>query len=160
MQKIIWIFLDVDGVLNSESAFIYNHQLWEKDKNVNITAVIDEQKLIIFNDFCQKLKEQEITPRIILSSTWRKSPYLKEVLSNRLKKYGLILYGETPCLSKERGYEIQEFCQMHNIHKNSIIIFDDDSDMQDYSDRLVKTYFRDGLTYKDVECALLTTPRT
>lgn len=151
----IWIFLDVDGVLNSESAFIYNHQLWEKDKSVDISAVIDEQKIIIFKEFCRILEETGITPRIILSSSWRSSEKHVAILSGRLERYHLFIEGVTPRLLQSRGCEIREFCRNLNIHKKSIIIFDDDADMEEFSDRLVKTYVRDGLTYKDIEKGLV-----
>ena len=61
----------------------------------------------------------------------------------------------TPILGTERGIEIAQFCEEHSISKEDVIILDDDSDMCDYSDRLIKTYLRNGLTYLDTERALV-----
>lgn len=155
MKRTIYIFLDIDGVLNSESAYIYNYQQVKKGLKKDTVAVINEERLIVFDDLCRKISRANYEYRIILSSTWRKSDVLIETIQDRLDNYNLKIHDKTKILGIGRGYEIKEYCDRFNIPKEDIVILDDDSDMEDYSDRLVQTYFRDGLTYFDTERALI-----
>lgn len=154
-MRTIYIFLDIDGVLNSESAFIYNYQQYKKGIAKDTVAVVDEQRLIIFNDLCERIKKADCKFKIILSSTWRKSNDLIKILEDRLNEYNLTIDDMTCHIGSLRGYQISHYCESHNISKDDVVILDDDNDMDNYIDRLINTYFRDGLTYSDTEKALI-----
>lgn len=157
-NRTIYIFLDIDGVLNNESAFQLNYLMDKKKKAKLTSAVIDEQKLLVLKDLCDKIKESKKSHneyKIIISSTWRKSEQLLSIIKEKLNEFDMNYIDITPILGTERGIEIAQFCEEHSISKEDVIILDDDSDMCDYSDRLIMTYLRDGLTYLDTERALV-----
>lgn len=159
MDRIIYIFLDIDGVLNNESAFELNYRMYKKGKSELTSALIDDQKLLILKDFCNQITKSEKSHneyRIVISSSWRKADNLLSIIKEKLNEVDLDFIDTTPyCFSGERGEEIAQFCNEHNISKEDTVILDDDSDMADYHDRHIKTYTRDGLTYLDTEKALI-----
>ena len=82
------IFLDIDGVLNSDEYF-------EKTVHLNIQGIeseIDIEKVKLL-----KKAIDETGAKVVLSSTWRykrKVKYLKELLSH----YGIVIVDSTPFL--------------------------------------------------------------
>lgn len=137
------IFLDVDGVLNSEKFFIDNH----------IRGLLDE-----IDDFCVQLLKEIIDrtgAEIVLSSSWRVGAHSKNPfnpfpkLENALKKHGLKILDMTPVLNGTRGKEIKAWLSKHSVDK--FVILDDESDMDDLLPHLVKTTFENGLTRVEVE---------
>ena len=73
-----------------------------------------------------------------------------------LKEYELDQYiiGYTPILNKPRGIEIQEYLNQLD-YKPNFIILDDDTDMENLIDYLIKTNIKVGLTEENVEEAIL-----
>ena len=137
MNRSLYLFLDIDGVLNSESSFKYYYQIWQKHKDIEILASIDEQRLIIFHDLWEELIKRGYDPHLILSSTWRFSTNLVDIIENRIGTYDLFIEDMTPFLpGYPRGEEIRRYCEEHHIQKEDVIIFDDHDDMEDYLDRL------------------------
>lgn len=127
------IFLDVDGVLNSEHWYKKNHK--RHPERCRTDTAIDPR-------YVRNLRKvvKKTGAKIVLSATCRgvvrkdKTHYLHQIL----KKYGLEIYDYTIRLSGERGHEIQDWLDKHRNVEN-IVILDDDSDMLHLTKYLVKT---------------------
>lgn len=143
-NKILYIFLDIDGVLNRK---------------------LDWQRMFTFNNACLNnfdsllgylCNKQKYTVKIILTSTWRtgfceNNTDIFAPLIQILNKYNLQIDGTTPVTTdKSRQQEIDYYIRRNDIH-NYIILDDDKMLFDDYSDG--QLYFTDcnvGLTEKDV----------
>lgn len=142
------IFLDVDGVLNSDEHF-------NRVRNSNVKGIerdIDVQKI-------QLLKKaiDETGAKVVLSSSWRHSimgEYLKELLAS----YN-IYTDSTPFIKNERGLEIKQWLTEHLNVENFVILDDEifDSYDEELMKRLIKISdangrgFGEGLLPKDVD---------
>lgn len=118
------IFLDIDGVLNSEDYAIYRYYGHKVDEE---HAFIDKRAIIFLNYI---LKETDA--ELVLSSSWRGSDTTNQVLKdNGLSKD---LFDSTPYLdSRFRGDEIQKWIddyESNNPKLESYVIIDDDTDMR------------------------------
>lgn len=148
------IFLDIDGVLNSEEWF-------KKRKNYDI----DPEKVELLKEIVDRTGAQ-----IVLSSTWRT---LGENLENGkqhpqytyliecLKKFKLQILDHTPYLSNARPKEIKEWIDEHGGKENiAFVSLDDDFPSFWYKkygleNCLVKTsFYTGGLKREDVEKAV------
>ena len=157
------IFLDIDGVLNSEQFFIKNH---EEVINFYKTHEYDSDdidlliKLQMFDiDFAKvaMLKNviDDTNAKIVVTSSWKKLkvfPYI----ADKLIKYGLPIIGYTIDNGFDRGSGINKYLSEHEI--NDYVILDDDI-FDDYDEeiinKLVKTNFYDG-GLKDIHvCELI-----
>ena len=114
----VYIFLDIDGVLNTEAE-------WKRMYSLNAKCIKAFAKAV----------EACVEARIVLSSTWRNGfaynreclPHIK-ALQEELKKYGLSIYGKTPMLPNgNREDEIKEFIRIYEVNK--YVIVDDDSSL-------------------------------
>ena len=127
------IFLDVDGVLNSEHWYKKNHE--KHPERCRVETAIDPR-------YVRNLRKivKRTGAVIVLSATCRgvvrknKTHYLRQILN----RYGLEIYDYTLRLGRERGYEIQDWLDKHKDVTN-IVILDDDSDMLHLTKYLVKT---------------------
>ena len=135
MEKIKVIFLDVDGVLNS-------------DRTVRKT-----QGGYTFVD-------NRTGAKVVLSSDWRydrddpryNGDYLE--LEAELLKYGIRLYGFTPELpSCHRGMEIDCWLKEHS-EVGDFVILDDRADIEPNKDHWVQTVMRRGLGVEEAESAI------
>lgn len=119
------IFLDVDGVLNSDEYF---NSI--KDKKINtIENQIDINKV--------KLLKQAVNTtgaKLVLSSSWR---YTKNAnnLKALLLNYGMIV-DSTPFLNNERGKEIKKWLEEHKNVEDYVIL--DDEIFKSYDEELLK----------------------
>lgn len=147
-----YIFLDIDGVLNSE------HTLNESCENMNqkLTSIISDQ---LVKNLSYVVKKTDA--KIILSSSWRvyfnnniKNPnnIFAIALLASLNKYNLKLHDMTPFIkgpySNERGLEIKTYIDEHNI-ENYVVIDDEKfSDFNKHLDmsRFIQTTFGDETT--------------
>ena len=141
------IFLDVDGVLNSEETFIKNQRIYETTgKHL---ADLDEDKISLLKEIVEATDA-----KIILSSTWRyywrKEKKEMEVdslgreLDKMLNKQGLYIFDKTPSLRDDRGIEIITWLSERNDVTNWIVIDDeifDDFEKYGILPRLVKADF-------------------
>jgi hypothetical protein len=147
------VFLDVDGVLNTERWLVEQYNKTGKPHSCHHSE---------FDPLCmQNLKEfvEESDAYIVISSTWRLGNHETDegwkALMDRLNDYGLRerVVGSTPDLSRKydsfccRGYEIQEWLD-RNEDKNieNFVIIDDDSDMFHLIGKLAKCSFKYGFT--------------
>lgn len=127
------IFLDVDGVLNSEHWYIKNHK--RHPERCRTDTAIDPR-------FVRNLRKivKRTGAKIVLSATCcgvvrkDRAHYLHQILD----RYGLEIYDYTLRLGRERGHEIQDWLDKHKGVTN-IVILDDDSDMLHLTKYLVKT---------------------
>ncbi len=142
------IFLDVDGVLNSDEYF-------DKIRNLDIQGIereIDIEKIKLL-----KKAIDETGAKVVLCSSWRyttNAQHLKELLSN----YGIYV-DTTPFLENKRGLEIKQWLS-DNENVEDFVILDDeifDSYDQELIKKLIKISngngrnFGEGLLIRDVD---------
>jgi hypothetical protein len=137
------LFLDVDGVLVNLKSLQQRRALMEKADPGCVAAlnrILDTTKA-----------------RVVVSSCWRIGRNLPE-LRELLRDWGVkaTVIGRTPNLGTSRGSEIaawlKEFEQSRDVA--SIVILDDDRDMDELSKFLVQTEFEPGLTEADADRAI------
>lgn len=140
-----YIFLDIDGVLNSEHTF-----------GNKISESISDQYL----ENLRKIIE-ETDAKLVLSSSWRvyfnnniKNPnnIFAMILLASLAKHNLELHNMTPFVkgpfSNERGLEIKTYIRQHNITDYVVIDDEEFSDFKTHLDmsRFIQTNFGDETT--------------
>jgi hypothetical protein len=137
--KTIICFLDIDGVLNSQSFLLKNPGL-----------EIDPERVQILN----KLLE-ETNASVVISSSWRIGHpifWLQNALEKVGFKYPERIIGATSSETKgQRGDEIELW--LRQIHVDAFVILDDDDDMSTVQDMLVKTSFETGLLEEHIKKA-------
>lgn len=135
------IFLDVDGVLNSE---------------------LDSFDWYVQTDYHFELLKSLVDKtqaKIVLSSSWRKSKDSLETIKSRLQDFGIDVYDVTPSINSpdsKRGDEIRQWIDMQqDTSITSFVIIDDNSDMCEYTNtNLVQTDIKIGFQKQDYEKAL------
>lgn len=152
------IFLDVDGVLNRVST----------SERFEGCIFVEEQKVPYLKELVDVTGAQ-----IVLTSTWRRGWYCLEngmdqtasdtedirffkALQNKLREYGIELLGYTDDFGP-RGKEIEKWLSEWNGEAvESFVILDDMEarELQPYADRLIQTYFYEGLTLEHVHKAI------
>ncbi len=142
------IFLDVEGVLNSDEYF-------EKTKGLNLQGIyqdIDVEKIKLL-----KKAVDETGAKVVLTSSWR---YTKNAikLKELLKEYEIFV-DATPFIENKRGLEIKKWL-LDNQNVDDFVILDDeifDSFDEDLLEKLIKISdgngynFGEGLLEKDVD---------
>ena len=134
------IFLDFDGVLNSD----------ESIQNLGTKYQFSKSSIVALNEL---LKEN--STHIVVTSTWREGWTLKEN-AEFLERDGLVpgrVIGKTPSLAQERGFEIDAWLRSVPFAVVSFVILDDRDDMAMHRNRLVQTNAKIGLTMNEVERA-------
>ena len=151
-----YIFLDIDGVLNSEQYYLEKpqHKRWKEfkdklDKHIAWGVCnIDPKAVKLLNKLVT-----ETNAKIVVSSSWRGDYALQTIFSLA----GIIepIYGETPRLeSRFRGEEIKFWLEKQSKPYKYVII-DDDSDMfDDQKPYFIHTDYEFGLTKSDVDKAI------
>lgn len=136
------LFLDIDGVLNNLEAFRNEKSPTSK---VLCSDMISRLNSIVEKSGCV----------VVLSSSWRM--FGLKTVDTMLKDKGFKfdLVGQTPDTFEARGAEINAWMKKNNVTKENIVILDDDTDMLDLEDRLVKTSMDTGLTDLHVELVLM-----
>ena len=135
-QKIL--FLDIDGVLNSE---VFYRSTSHTD---NITSRFDPKSV----ELIKKLVE-EFSLQIVISSTWRYGAtdrLMHELKNSKLIRY---LYHEwfTPVIHPaHRGTEIKLWLELHPEVTDYIIIDDDENMLEEQLNRFIKTDLHEGMT--------------
>ena len=146
------IFLDVDGVLNSQNKLI---EIYNKTgrPHSGTDYPFDEKCL-------ENLKKlvKETGAKIVITSTWRKYEENMKVLLNKLKEYNLDkeIIGYTPVLYTRRENEIIEYLNnLNNLNNNiNYVIIDDISNMGQLNDNLVVTSPKTGFTEENMKTAI------
>jgi hypothetical protein len=144
------LFLDIDGVLNSQRSCVafhgFPHDFTPKDM-----GMFDMVAVGLIREACK-----ETGCSIVLSSTWRKFSTAAETAA----ALDLPVIDCTPVLNKARGFEINAWLAEHP-EVTSYVIVDDDSDMLDFQrPYFVQTDFQTGLSlenYAQIKQVLRTT---
>ena len=149
MNKII--FLDIDGVLNSQNTFGDNHEYSKffvkymngsiDDEMVYTMLDIDLDKVFMLRDICNLTGD-----KVVVSSSWRR---LKKyfLFEEKLTSLGIPIVGVTPYINSNRGDEIRKYLEENEV--DDFVILDDDifKDFNELENYLVKTsFYEDGLT--------------
>ncbi|MFO0548635.1 MAG: HAD domain-containing protein [Polyangiaceae bacterium] len=136
------IFLDFDGVLNSDAFFERLGPVSDWDSRLDPDAVARLNRLVAATQ-----------AKIVVSSTWR---YDKSVpaLARILADFGFVgeVIGATPVISGPRGREIQAWLDDDQSWR-SYVILDDRDDMGSLKKRLVQTQEAHGLLDEHLEQA-------
>ncbi len=128
------IFLDIDGVLNSQQQSISD----------NVKGTFDYEGLDRVGLGLLRQVVELTDAKIVISSTWRHDGY--EGIAGAFEAHGWrglimrkIIVGVTPWLTGVRGAEIKHWFDEHDEFTNYVII-DDDSDMlEEQQDHFVHT---------------------
>lgn len=123
MSNLVYIFLDIDGVLNSFQYLEYCYKRHHKPMSMNHTP-FDPNCLENLMILVQTIERNDCIVQIILSSTWRLSEIDYEIVNARLAEYGLRLEDKTPNIDSNRGLEISQF--LKDKQYNNILILDDE----------------------------------
>jgi hypothetical protein len=163
------VFLDVDGVLNSE-AFLRKHDEQHHQLGHHRQCECYRHENQIDRDAVARLNRiiAETGAKIVVSSSWRKlldPPELHRVLVS----HGLVaeIIGETPDGPNDpemratfgdidrifRGHEIDLWLRKHP-EVDRWVILDDASDMEMHTNRLVQTDCEEGLLDEHVDLAI------
>ena len=168
------LFLDIDGVLNSENCFAYRIYC-VKNNMVNILmnfvdtddrnikhklTMLDDRAIANLNRIIE-----ETGCKVVLSSSWRSSIESENIFTQnllKLKGFKYEFYDVTPRLwfedfSTRRGEEIKFWLdkesEKHEIE--SFVILDDDSDMlPEQMNNFIHVDGQVGLTDRDVLTAI------
>ena len=142
-----WIFLDFDGVLNSDVFYTRN-------KKASEIGDVDPRAVKCLNALIEKTGA-----KVIISSNWRHDmslDELREVLTKRGFKHPKKVVGKTPDLGEKavRGYEILAFLRKRNALKAPFVVLDDNDDMDGVEDAFIRTSPKAGLSMAHVEKAV------
>lgn len=149
------MYLDYDGVLNSENYFVKMHDYFIKDEE-------EWQYRNFMHQFCIQKEAVECLNKvydkfpfcIILTATRRYEFSCTEwnFFFNKMNKVKAYIGGVTgKDKNNWRENEIEEYhfkdCGMFSLKNQPFIIIDDDKkDLQKFKDKLINTDFRTGLT--------------
>lgn len=137
-----YLFLDIDGVLNSRDTFEREAEPWWAVIDVSMVSLVN---LIVYETKCI----------VILSSAWRLSHSIDEIQKELNKKGAkFIIADKTPSIMGPRGFEIQKYMKVNGINEKQIIILDDCDDMMHLNNRLIHTSFEKGLTFRKAKEAI------
>ena len=138
------LFLDIDGVINSEDYAVYRYL----SKQFDTDEFIDERAVVFLNHIIE-----QTGAKVVLSSSWR-ADY--EKTEERLKTAGFKfdLFDKTPYhYSRHRGTEIKMWIDKYEKEHGpleSYAIIDDDGDMlPEQKQNFVQCSANHGLTVQD-----------
>ena len=145
-ERIRIIFLDIDGVVNSHRKTREVYEQTHKPHS-NFNNPFDERCMQILKEIVE-----ETDSYLVITSTWRKYEEGRKKLTEAFHEYDLDyrIIGYTPVLNKQRGEEIKAFLDSLTIPVEYVII-DDDSDMEELIEHLVKTDIEIGLSEEQKE---------
>ena len=142
------IFLDIDGVLNSD-------EYLDKVKNSDIQGIerdIDVEKVKLL-----KRAIDETGARVVLSSSWRWYKESREKIKEQLQKHNLKFIDITPTRTDKtlkREEEIQIWLDSHPEVVNYVILDDEKISCESMKKHHVKTTFSRGLTIESAQTAI------
>lgn len=139
------LFLDFDGVLNSD-AFFATIDVKSAEDRLDPDAITRLNRVL-----------DQTGAKVVVSSTWRIF-HTQERLAEVLRSFGFSgeVIGTTPIIGGPRGNEIQAWLD-ENGRTKSFAIVDDNDDMAGLKRRLIRTTKKAGLQDEHVEplCRML-----
>jgi hypothetical protein len=134
------LFLDVDGVLNSNRTVVASGTFSHPGNYKSRPECLDWTAIRMLQSLCTTL---EI--KVVLSSSWRIG--MKE---DELKAFadflGLPIIDKTKVLDRSRGWEIAEWLNRHEVENYAIL--DDDTDMLvEQMPHFVRTSIDNGISW-------------
>lgn len=144
------LFLDIDGVLNSEFTYITDHDhpdnIWCDRECFSRSSLETLEKIVL---------ECKID-KVILSSVWRygwgTNTESEKILRHILPQFNVQIAGITPRMGMAtRGKEIRSWLKKNPTE--DFLIIDDDADMEELVSHLLQTNWRVGLISSDFEKA-------
>lgn len=149
-----YLFLDIDGVLNSERSVAAHGRLTHSGR-VKHDMLIGHTPEPMWDDLAVMLlrtAQAAIGFKIVISSTWRITFSLAD-FHTVFDLYGWdtrdIITGKTGTENGPRGQQIKNWLDTHGKFPYQYCIIDDDSDMLEHQQPFfVKTRFENGLSYE------------
>ncbi len=149
-----YLFLDIDGVLNSERSVAAHGRLTHAGR-VKQDMLMGHKVEPMWDDLAVQLlrvAQESIGFKIVISSTWRKTFSIQDFHAI-FDLYGWdtrdIIVGKTGDEVGCRGNQIKAWLNSHAKYPYHYCIIDDDSDMLEHQEVFfVKTNFRNGLSYE------------
>ena len=133
------IFLDIDGVLNSQRTCVANNG-YPHDFLPSSMEMFDHVAIKLIRKACELSGAS-----IVLSSTWRIMHTVHEVANG----LDLPVFDKTTTKDGRRGKQIQEWIDK-NPQVTNYAIIDDDSDMEpSQQNNFVHTDYLDGFVWRD-----------
>ncbi len=148
------LFLDIDGVLNSEAYFA-------RQRARRITIISTRQELIDPSAVVHLNRIVEATKcHVVLSSSWRLHNLGDVIEWLRERGFHGTLFGATPRAPVTRGGQIQAWLDSWD-HRAVYVALDDEPDLDTHPGRWVVTSYAEGLTAEraDEAIRLLKEPR-
>jgi hypothetical protein len=145
------IFLDFDGVLNSQGSFLYEDNRRKKHKEQGVKGPVQETLCNVCTANFQFVLDQYKDVKIVLSTTWR-NLYSIDWLKAKLESYHIDssrVIDKTPehRMTGDRGQEISHWLDQHPEVTHYIVIDDNDWGISPlHGDRFVKTTWEGGFT--------------
>lgn len=147
------IFLDFDGVLNSEGSFLYENKRRNRYKEHGVKGPVNQTLCNVCTSNFQMILDKYRDVQIVISSTWREL-FTIEWLKEKLESYHISsarVIGHTPSdPGGNRGLEIATWLN-NNPDVTHYIVIDDNEwgipQLHGY-DRFVKTTWESGLTFE------------
>lgn len=152
-----YLFLDIDGVLNSErTVFAYDKLIHAGMAKHDI--LLGKPTLTYFDPIAVMLlkkAQEKIGFKIVISSTWRYT-LNKSDFDVIFSEYGWdttdIIVGKTDTDGKIRGDEIKRWLNQYAKYPYEYCILDDSSDMlESQLNNFVQTTFEDGLSFDNYQ---------
>lgn len=143
------IFLDFDGVLNSDR-YVRNHG--------NFGLIIDPSRMILLKQIVDATDA-----KIVLSTSWREHWEMCESgcddigleINAIFRNYGIEIFDKTPRMNFKREYEILKWLEDYPSVTNFVILDDRLIHHKELNDHFVWTCdFRDGLDEDNVAKAI------
>ena len=146
------IFLDIDGVLNSENFFINNEHLRETYWKIhnydedNFDLIADLLLLNIDHDNLNILKEIiiENDASVVITSSWKDIIIYDDYIKDRLINLGIPIIGKTKDYGLNRGKGIKDYIIDYNV-LNYIII--DDETFKDFDEEILEKFIKIDYNY-------------
>lgn len=152
------LFLDFDGVLNSEQSKVFWQNLkdqaaFEEQMKTSSGGILEQ----IAMEFCpialsnmEELLRRNKDLKIVISSSWRSArsvEELKELFKSKLISEAII--DKTESFSNTRGEEIQKWLSEHSEVTNYVIVDDDRNMLESQKENFVNTSPLHGFQYGD-----------
>ena len=150
-MKILYLFLDVDGVLNDKGYWNKFKKKYPQMSDVLIPYIpFNPKSLKNLVELNKRLKRKKIKMEIVLTSSWRKYVENMAILHAKMFEIGLTISYKTP-IRNSKDEEITIWLKRYNNPQNYLVI--DDLSLSFEDNHFVRTDMQSGFTRKKLkEC--------